>query len=78
VKIRARIGNQFLKNELLQEVAKAESLLEAGQVLGAMAIITAIADDLQHALNASPSIKVPVNLVLGDLILAEKQLIGLL
>jgi hypothetical protein len=77
-KIRAQIGNPLFKNALLAEIARIQEFLLEGRVLEALALLTAVKEQVQHSINISPGIRIPFNLVLGDLIAAEKEIIALL
>ena len=77
-KIRAQIGNPLFKNSLLIEIDRIRELLLEGRILEALALLTAVKEQVQHSINISPGIRIPFNLVLGDLIAAEKAIIALL
>lgn len=73
-KIREQIGDQALKQRLLSDIAQAQCLLQIGRVVEALAILSAIVDELQFRLNSSPAQRCGINLVLSDLIIARQQL----
>lgn len=77
-KIRAQIANQCLKRRLLADIARAQCLIQIGRLVEALAILSAIVDELQFLLNSSPARRCGVNLVLGDLIIARQQLTTLM
>ena len=77
-KIRSQIGSQHTKQRLLQELARARDLLQAGQVLETLAVLSDIIDEMQAIFNVSSGRRTQVNLVLSDLVGARKQVAGLL
>ncbi len=77
-KIRSQIGNPIFKEELLMEIDRIKDLLLAGRILEALAIITAIKEEVQLKINIFPAKRISLNLVFGDLVAAEKQIINLI
>lgn len=77
-KIRAQIANQCLKRRLLRDIARAQCLIQIGRLVEALAILSAIVDELQFLLNCSPVRRCGVNLVLADMLIARQQLTALM
>ena len=77
-KIRSQIGNPVLKAELLAELEKVRALLEEGEILAAFAVLTGVKQQIQQRINLQPANIIALNLVLGDLIAAEKAILSLL
>lgn len=76
-KIRTQVGNPHFKAKLLGKAFKAEEKIKAGQLTETLVIIQAIADELQHSLNLSPSERDRLSLVRGDLLIVEEELVSL-
>lgn len=77
-KIKAQVGNQFIKTKLLQLISRTKQFLQSGKVPEAIAVLTIISDELEYINNTSSFEKPPVNHVRKSLVEAEKELIGIL
>ena len=72
--IRAHLGNQDLKKNLLDEVKNSRELLQSGRTNQALFKLTIVGDEVQRIANITPPRQKPVDFIQRDLIKPRRQL----